>query len=83
LRGEYVGKDEVLGFFGKMMRLYDGTLRLEVLDILAGEKHGAVLTKEEFQHDGKTVTFRSIHLWETHDGKFSAFRVYYDDAYHR
>jgi uncharacterized protein len=32
LAGEYVGKAEVLGFFGKMMQLYGGTLKLRVVD---------------------------------------------------
>ena len=44
LAGEYVGKAEVLNFFGKMMQLYGRTLKLQVVEILAGEKYGAVLT---------------------------------------
>lgn len=83
LAGEYIGKTEILNFFGKMMRLYGGTLRLHVVDILTSEKHCVVLTQEESQYNGKTLTFRSVHLWQVRDGKFSAFHVYYDDAYHR
>jgi len=83
LAGRYVGKAEVLSFFGKMMQLYGGTLRLQVVDILAGERHAAVLTQEESQYNGKTLTFRSVHLWEVRGGKLSAFHVYYDDAYHK
>jgi len=82
LAGEYVGKAEVLSFFGKMMQLYGGTLRLQLVDILVGERNAAVLTQEESQYAGKKLTFRSVHLWEVRDGKFSAFHVYYDDAYH-
>ena len=83
LAGEYVGKGQVLGFFQKMMQLYGGTLRLQVVDVLAGEDHAAVLTREESQYNGKALVFRSVHLWETRGGKFSAFHVYYDDAYHK
>jgi RNA polymerase sigma-70 factor, ECF subfamily len=34
LAGAYKGKAEVLEFFGQTMELYDGTLRLKVLDVL-------------------------------------------------
>ena len=83
LAGDYIGKAEVLNFFGKMMRLYGGSLRLQVVDILAGEEHAAVLTREEIPYQARTLTFGSVHLWEVRNGKFSAFHVYYDDAYHK
>ncbi|MDQ4036973.1 MAG: nuclear transport factor 2 family protein [Actinomycetota bacterium] len=38
--GSYSGKDEVLGFFGKLMQLSEGTFRLEVENILANDEHG-------------------------------------------
>jgi hypothetical protein len=31
LAGNYVGKDEVLSLFGRMMEVYGGTLQLEVV----------------------------------------------------
>ncbi|HZC03259.1 MAG TPA: nuclear transport factor 2 family protein [Gammaproteobacteria bacterium] len=42
--GNYSGKEEVLGFFGKLMQLSGGTFRLEVEDILANDEHGVALT---------------------------------------
>ena len=46
LAGEYHGKDDVLAFFGKMMEVYAGTLRLDVQAILADDVRGVVLTRE-------------------------------------
>jgi ketosteroid isomerase-like protein len=83
LAGKYVGKGEVLGFFGKMMNLYEGSLKLDVLDILASDRHGVVLTREAAQYDGRSVEFRSVHLWEISGGKLKQFHVFYDDAYHQ
>lgn len=83
LAGDYIGKAEVLNFFGKLMQLCGGSQRLQVVDILASEKHAAVLTREEIPHQARTLTFRSVHLWEVRNGEFSAFDVYYDDAYHK
>lgn len=83
LAGDYIGKAEVLEFFGKMMQLYGGSLRLQVVDILASEKHAAVLIREEIPCQARALTCRSVHLWEVRNATFSAFHVYYDDAYHK
>src|SRR5207247_1567125 len=49
--GDYSGKDEVLGFFGKLMQLSGGTFQLEVLDILANDEHGVTSTRERGQRE--------------------------------
>ena len=82
LRGVYRGKPEVRAFFGRMMELYGGTLRVQVVDVLAGEEHGVVLTEEEAEYKNKRVQFRSVHLWRLTNRRLSAFDVYYDDKYH-
>ena len=83
LAGEYVGKAAILDFFGRMMQLYGGTLRLQILDVLVGEQHGAVLTQEQARYEGRNLRFQSVHVWEVRNCEFSAFRVYYDDSYHK
>jgi hypothetical protein len=42
-----------------------------------------VLTQEESRYNGKTLSFRSVHVWEVENEKLARFNVYYDDAYHR
>jgi ketosteroid isomerase-like protein len=79
----YIGKGEVAAFFGKMMELYQGTMRVQPTDMLANERHGIVLTQEEFQYKGETVRFESVHKWEIRDGKVVGFSVFYSDAYHQ
>jgi uncharacterized protein len=81
--GDYTGKDEILQFFGKMMQAYDGTLQVQVLDILANDNHGVVLTNERGTSGGQTVEFRSVHLWTISDGRCTRFVSYEDDAYHQ
>lgn len=83
LAGEYVGKQKVGSFFGKMMELYQGTLRVQPVDMLANDRHGVVLTQEEFQYKGETVRFESVHKWDILDGKIVGFSVLYTDPYHR
>ena len=80
--GDYSGKTEVLAFFQKMMDLYGGTLRLDVLDVLANDEHGIVLTRERGEYAGKAVDYSGVHRWEFRDGRCARFENYYDDAYH-
>ena len=82
LAGKYAGTSEVLAFFGKMMELYGGTLQLEVIDVLANDDHGVVLTRERGEYAGSAVEYAGVHRWDFRDGKCARFENYYDDAYH-
>jgi hypothetical protein len=79
--GRYLGKDEILTFFGKMMDLYGGTLRLEVVDVFANDRNGVVLTREQGEHAGKALKYTGVHCWNFRDGKCARFENLYDDAY--
>lgn len=79
--GEYSGKDEVLGFIGKLMELSGGTFSLEVLDILANDRHGVTLTMESGQREGKTLQNRAVHVWEMQDGRCTSFRGYNENSW--
>ena len=79
--GDYSGKGEVLGFFGKLMELSGGTFHLEVLDILANNEHGITLTMERGQRGGKTLENRAVHVWEIRDGKCTQFRGYNEEGW--
>jgi len=79
--GDYSGKADVLDFFSKMMELYGGTLRLEVIDILANDNLGIVVTDERAEYAGKSLEYSGIHRWELRGGKCARFQNYTDDAY--
>jgi hypothetical protein len=64
-----------------MIELYLGTLQVEVLEVLADEDHGIVLTGERGEHAAKAVEHAGIHRWDSRDGKCARFENYYDDAY--
>jgi ketosteroid isomerase-like protein len=79
--GTYKGKDEVLGWLGKLMELSGGTFQIEVQDILANDKHGVALTIKRGQRAGKTLGIRSVHVWDIRDGKFTGVRGYNEEAW--
>jgi ketosteroid isomerase-like protein len=83
LAGDYRGKEEVLTFFGRMADVYAGTLRLEVLDIVANDNHGVVLTSEQGESAGELIMWRGTHIFTFRDGRCAEFLAMNDAAYNR
>src|SRR5947209_4974800 len=53
--GEYRGADEVIGLFGKLFQLTDGTFRVQVHDLLTSDEHVVVLAQVHAERAGKTL----------------------------
>ena len=80
LSGDYTGRKEVLDFFGKLMERSQGTLKIEVHDILANDEHGVALVTETAERNGKKWNSRAVHV--THldaDGKTREFWAFQED----
>jgi len=73
----------VLAFFGKMMEVYAGTLRVKVYDILANDDHGVVLTRERGETAGQAVSYAGTHIWTFRDGRCTEFLAMNDGVYNR
>lgn len=88
---QMAGKSKVAGrfskanfataFVGPMMELTDGTLKVEVHDILASERHGVVLASEHMVRKGEKVQLRTVHVWRFENGKPVAWYEYPRDLY--
>ena len=55
--GDYRGPDQVIGLFGKLHQLTDGTFRVQIHDVLASEEHVVVLG-----HGPQTLSATSVSL---------------------
>ena len=64
---------------GKLMQISAGTFQEDLLDVLAGDAHGAVVLQHHFQRDGKPVQYRTMHLWQLRDGQFCEWWEYPQD----
>lgn len=82
LAGTY-RKDEVPQFFGKMTDVYGGTLRVEIVSMIADEGHGIVLTRESGTVDGETVAWTGVHVWSFDQGRATGFVGYGSAEYQR
>jgi ketosteroid isomerase-like protein len=73
LAGDYHGKDEVFGFFGKLVELSGGTARFEVHDLLANDEHGVALVTGSASREGRDFTGKDVHTFHIRDGKVVEF----------
>lgn len=73
LSGDYKGRDQVFGFFGKLMELSDGTSKIEVHDILANDDHGVALVTGSAQRNGKSFTGQDVHTFHIRNGQVVEF----------
>jgi ketosteroid isomerase-like protein len=73
LAGDYKGRDQVFGFFGKLMELSDGTSKIEVHDILANDEHGVAIVTGTATRNGKSLSGQDVHTFHLRDGKVVEF----------
>jgi uncharacterized protein len=62
LSRDYHGKAEVFGFFARARELSGGTVRIEPIEILAGDQHVVALVRVHAEREGRKL-----------DGEFQAF----------
>jgi uncharacterized protein len=80
--GDYRGADGVIGLFGKLFQLTDGTFRIEVHDMLASDEHVVVLAQVHAQRAGKTLQQGNYcHISHFRDGKLSEAWIVNVDQY--
>jgi len=73
LSGDYKGKEQVFGFFAKLMEISEGTSKLEIHDILANDEHGVVLVTGSGTRKGKSFSSPDVHVLHMKNGKVTEF----------
>lgn len=81
LAGKYDKKTFVPGFAAKLQELSGGTLQLEVHDIMASDRHAVALATAKLTRGGKTLEYRTVHVWRFEGGKPVAWYEYPRDLY--
>jgi ketosteroid isomerase-like protein len=70
---DYKGRDQVFGFFGKLMELSNGTSSIEVHDILANDEHGVAIVTGSATRGDKSFSGQDVHVFHLRDGKVVEF----------
>jgi ketosteroid isomerase-like protein len=71
LNGEYKGFAEVLGLFGRLAAMTDGTFRSELHDVVAGDDHVVGLHTERGRRSGRSLEARLALVGHVRDGRLS------------
>jgi uncharacterized protein len=80
--GDYRGVDGVLGLFGKLAQLTDGTSSVELHDLLASDEHVIALAVTKGQRGAKTIqNGQYSHICHFRDGKISEAWIVNVDPY--
>jgi ketosteroid isomerase-like protein len=81
ISGDYTGKEQVFGFFGKLQELSEGTSTVEVHDILADDEHGVAIVVESATRNGRSIESRTTHVFHLRDGQVTEFWDAHIDQY--
>jgi uncharacterized protein len=81
IAGDYSGKEQVFGFFGKLQELSDGTSTVEVHDLLASDEHGVAIVTETATRSGNEHRANATHVLHLKDGKVTEFWDAHPDQY--
>jgi len=73
LDGDYHGRDQVFGFFGRLAEETGGTFRLDVHDILANDEHTAVLCNLSATLGNKSIAIPVVNVSHNRDGRIAEF----------
>lgn len=73
LAGDYNGVDEVFGFFGKLLEVFDEGFELQLHDAIGNDDHVVALLESTSGRKGQTRTSQEVHIWHVRDGKATEF----------
>jgi uncharacterized protein len=73
LNGDYRGRDQVFGFFGRLAEETGGTFRLDVHDILANDEHTVALCTASGTRRGKSIQTPVANVSHNRDGQITEF----------
>lgn len=68
ISGDFKGKAEVFGLFGRLLELTEGTFSQEIHAILADDDHVVVIS-DSHQDKPKPFSGQTVFIWHVRDGK--------------
>jgi uncharacterized protein len=78
--GDHTGLEAILGFFGRSMELSQGTLKIEVDDVVANDDRAFVMAHHTANANGRVLDDHQIHVFEIgQDGRVLHVTQYLGD----
>jgi uncharacterized protein len=80
--GDHRGKDAAVGYIQTMRDRYrEGKIELELIDMLASEKHVALLVRERFHGSGRPIEIRRANVYRVCGDRIVEVSIFEADQY--
>jgi len=79
--GDYEGVAQVVEFFGRLVELSGGTLRLELHDVLANDEHAVALYTVRAEREGRRLEDNTVNTFHMRDGRVTEVWTNTTDLY--
>jgi ketosteroid isomerase-like protein len=73
LTKDYHGRDEVYGFFGRLMELTEGSFHIDLHKVFADDEQGVAVVTVSASRGGKSLTTKNAHIFGMRDGRVTEF----------
>lgn len=82
LSRDYTGKTEVIGFWGKARELSSGTVRIEPIEMFAGDQHAVALVRVHAEREGRRLDGElQAFTFRIESGRIAEFWFLVEDRY--
>jgi ketosteroid isomerase-like protein len=80
LSGDKQGLDAILAYFGELFTRSDGTIRVDLDDLIGGENHTVGFQRVHAQRNGAAIDQRTVLVFALKDGKVSEVYEFPEDT---
>lgn len=80
LAGEKRGQEAIMGYFGELFSRSGGDIKVELQDVIAGERHTVSLQAAQAQRNGKTMKQNGVLVFTIQDGKVTEVNEFQEDT---
>ncbi|WP_104043458.1 nuclear transport factor 2 family protein [Arthrobacter sp. ZGTC412] len=80
LAGDKQGKKAIMAYFAELFTLSGGTAKVELQDVIAGERHTVSVQSAEAQRNGKSMKQNGVLVFTLRDGKVTEVREFQEDT---
>jgi ketosteroid isomerase-like protein len=79
--GDYEGVGQVLDWLGRSFQASDGTIRIELHDVIGNDEHVVALTTARAERAGKRLEDNTVQVFHLQDGKVTEVWTHPSDQY--
>jgi ketosteroid isomerase-like protein len=79
--GDYEGIGQVLDWLGRTFQASDGTIRIDLHDVIGNDEHVVALTRVRAERAGKHLEDNTVQIFHLQDGKATEVWTHPADLY--